>query len=157
MSLHLAIWAKQILDPSPAEMAIEVGLASIGKVYRAQHPVGGYFIDFAFPSYKIAVEIDDDSHLRPERKVRDRERDAWLRERGWVIIRLKDKRAVANPLEAKALVLEAMDGREENVFWWVELKEARKERKAKRSSRRRVKRPRASNFRGNRKVSHNGA
>lgn len=53
-----------------------------------QHPVGRYRLDFAVPKVKIAIEVDGPHHLRPDVAHRDALRDAWLRERGWVILRV---------------------------------------------------------------------
>jgi len=51
--------------------------------------MGGYFLDFYFPEFKVNLEIDGAQHEREERKVSDSHRDSLLRERGINIIRIK--------------------------------------------------------------------
>lgn len=47
-----------------------------------------YLIDFAFPTQKLAIEIDGSSHLRL--KKHDEERDAFVTSLGWTIIRISN-------------------------------------------------------------------
>jgi hypothetical protein len=46
-----------------------------------------YRLDLAYPHARIAVEYDgEEFHSRPEDRLADEERRAWLREHGWVVI-----------------------------------------------------------------------
>jgi len=46
-----------------------------------------YRLDFAHPTAKVNIELDGPYHYSlPEE---DRERDIWLRERGWKVIRIR--------------------------------------------------------------------
>ncbi|WFE44156.1 DUF559 domain-containing protein [Verrucosispora sp. WMMD1129] len=56
-----------------------------------QHCVGRYRLDFAWPDLMIALEVDGWHHLAPERAAKDAERDAWLRDQGWLIFRVDDR------------------------------------------------------------------
>lgn len=49
------------------------------------HP---YFIDFALPEYKIAIEIDGQQHNLPERKASDIKKDKKLIRYGWTVYRI---------------------------------------------------------------------
>jgi len=51
-----------------------------------EYQVGNYFIDIAFPNKKIAVEIDGIYH-DDERRKKDNERDHWLQNQGWIVLR----------------------------------------------------------------------
>ena len=51
-------------------------------MFRRQHPVGPYVIDFYCAAARLAVEIDGWGHALGDGPERDERRDAWLRERG---------------------------------------------------------------------------
>lgn len=53
-----------------------------------QHPVGPYTLDFAWPKLKIALEADGSVHRFVKNAIHDRERDPWLRDRGWLVFRV---------------------------------------------------------------------
>jgi very-short-patch-repair endonuclease len=55
-----------------------------------QYKAGRYRLDFAWPSVRMAIEADGWWHRSPEGAAKDRERDCWLRSRGWVIFRVDD-------------------------------------------------------------------
>jgi very-short-patch-repair endonuclease len=55
----------------------------LGVRFRRQVPVGPYIVDFACLPLRLIVEVDG-SHHRGED---DRRRDAWLRYRGFTILR----------------------------------------------------------------------
>ena len=46
-----------------------------------------YTYDFAFPEFKIDVEIDGSTHGLPHVKKIDQKRDEWSRSQGWKVIR----------------------------------------------------------------------
>jgi len=53
-----------------------------GLLFRRQHPIGAYVLDFYCPAARLAVEVDGFSHDAPERFEHDRRRDAELAEYG---------------------------------------------------------------------------
>lgn len=55
-----------------------------------EYSIFPYFIDFAFPDQKLAVEIDGSQHLLPERKQKDIEKDKLLISQGWKVIRITE-------------------------------------------------------------------
>ena len=57
-------------------------------VFRRQHPVGPYVLDFYCAKALLAVEIDGMSHDTADRPERDARKDAWLRERGIAVMRV---------------------------------------------------------------------
>ena len=58
-------------------------------------PGGGHYrLDFAYPSIKLAIEIDGPHHGLPEVAARDRQRDRRLQALGWVVLRF-DEQVVA--------------------------------------------------------------
>jgi very-short-patch-repair endonuclease len=57
-------------------------------VFRRQHPIGPYVIDFYCAKARLAIEIDGVSHDMGDRPQRDERRDAWLKERGVTVVRI---------------------------------------------------------------------
>lgn len=51
-----------------------------------------YKIDVAFPVIRLAVECDGNSHNALARQFQDRKKEAKLRELGWLVLRLSNKR-----------------------------------------------------------------
>jgi len=60
----------------------------MGLGFRRQVPIGPYIVDFACPSQGLILEVDGSQHAEPETSERDAGRDAFLRARGWIILRL---------------------------------------------------------------------
>ncbi len=57
--------------------------------YEREFNDGKWFIDFAFLSKRIAIEIDGKQHDLPERKLKDDEKDIYLESKGWKVFRIK--------------------------------------------------------------------
>jgi very-short-patch-repair endonuclease len=57
--------------------------------YKREYRVGKWFIDFAFIDKKIALEIDGSQHESNERKIKDSEKDEFLKKEGWKVFRIK--------------------------------------------------------------------
>lgn len=56
-----------------------------------EYSVFPYFIDFAFPDIKLAIEIDGSQHLQEDRRQKDIEKDNLLKSQDWSIIRFSEK------------------------------------------------------------------
>jgi very-short-patch-repair endonuclease len=59
--------------------------------FRRQHPIGPYIADFACASAWLVVEVDGDTHGSPDEIAYDRRRDAFLKERGWRVLRVTNR------------------------------------------------------------------
>ncbi len=57
-------------------------------VFRRQHPIGPYVLDFYCAKANLAVEIDGISHDLGDRPQRDVRRDAWLTKHGVTVMRI---------------------------------------------------------------------
>jgi very-short-patch-repair endonuclease len=57
-------------------------------VFRRQHPIGRYVLDFFCAQARLAVEIDGIGHDLGDRPQRDAARDAWLWTRGLTVMRI---------------------------------------------------------------------
>lgn len=57
-------------------------------VFRRQHPIGSYILDFYCPAAKLAVEVDGAGHGDEAQILHDQRRDAWLARQGIVVSRI---------------------------------------------------------------------
>jgi len=57
-------------------------------VFRRQHPLGPYVLDFYCAQAKLAIEIDGIGHGMGNRPDRDQRRDAWLNKQGIAVMRI---------------------------------------------------------------------
>ena len=62
----------------------------IGAKFRRQVPIGCYIADFVCIAARMIVELDGPSHDEPEQHRHDVRRDAWLRARGWRVLRFSN-------------------------------------------------------------------
>src|SRR3990167_3802846 len=59
-----------------------------GFKFRRQHSIGCYIVDFVCLDQKLIVELDGKSHRELFGKARDGERDAYLKNQGYRILRV---------------------------------------------------------------------
>jgi very-short-patch-repair endonuclease len=64
--------------------------------FRRQHPIGPYIADFACVAGRLVVEVDGGTHGTDEEKEHDRQRDEYLRGRGWRVIRFYNEDVFAD-------------------------------------------------------------
>jgi very-short-patch-repair endonuclease len=57
-------------------------------VFRRQHPIGPYVLDFYCAKARLAIELDGASHDMGDRPQRDMRRTAWLKARGITVMRI---------------------------------------------------------------------
>jgi very-short-patch-repair endonuclease len=57
-------------------------------VFRRQHPLGPYVLDFYCPKANLAIEIDGISHDMGDQPQHDERRDAWLKKHGVTVMRI---------------------------------------------------------------------
>ncbi len=57
-------------------------------IFRRQHPIGPYVIDFYCAKARLAVEVDGIGHDMGDRPQRDLRRDAWLAAQGVTVMRI---------------------------------------------------------------------
>ena len=58
------------------------------RYFDQQFRVGRYRLDFAWAHLAIALEVDGPHHHRPDIAHKDALRDAWLRDQGWIVLRI---------------------------------------------------------------------
>jgi very-short-patch-repair endonuclease len=103
--------AKTLFDPrnkceSYIERRLYDALTSRGYSVTTQVVCGKYRIDLVLMGPRIAIECDGkDYHSSPEQKAHDRRKNAYLRRKGWKVIRFsgrqinKDLRKVLQRIE----------------------------------------------------------
>lgn len=99
---------RKLYKGTPSEHALEPAIASLGIPYRWQMPVGHYYLDFALPTLKVAIEVDGESHKRKEVIANDKERTEYLVRNGWTVVRCLNEEATSDPYgTVNRLMLEA--------------------------------------------------
>ena len=82
----------QCYGESKLEKRFKEFLSKQNNTFESQYQIGSYFADIAFLKQKLVVEIDGDYwHNLPEHKLRDKERDKFMKNEGWTILRVKEK------------------------------------------------------------------
>ncbi len=74
-----------------------------GWIHQMQFSI--YQLDFAFPEYKLCVEIDGSTHQQDKVKVIDNRRDKYLKEHGWNTIRISAKQIKNNVYDCINIIL----------------------------------------------------
>jgi very-short-patch-repair endonuclease len=70
--------------------------------FRNQHAIGNYIVDFCAPRRKLIIELDGSQHL--EQEEYDDERSAFLRSKGYRILRFWNN-AVMNDTDSVLTVI----------------------------------------------------
>lgn len=72
---------------SPIEVELYDAMRIEGLSPNPQFRIEAYYVDFAFPDIKLAIEADGAAYHSADRKERDRRRDGFLWGRGWTVKR----------------------------------------------------------------------
>lgn len=97
--------------------------------FEKQYPVGcAFVVDIAFPKVRLAIEIDGKSHNSRKQKNKDLKRDLFLRENGWIVLRIKDeefydRRLSFNKYLIKYIVDERVEQLKTGVLQEIEIPE----------------------------------
>ena len=68
----------------------------LGQLFRRQHPMGIYIVDFYCHQSKLIIEIDGDYHNRSSQIEQDYWRDETLKNSGFKILRFTDQEVLMN-------------------------------------------------------------
>jgi very-short-patch-repair endonuclease len=77
----------------------------LGLKFRRQHPVGPYVVDFCCLQKQLVVEVDGMAHDMGDNPVRDEERERFLRENGFRVLRVSAQRVLADAAGTAAAIL----------------------------------------------------
>ena len=78
----------------------------LGVKFRNHHPIGNLVVDFYCANRRLVFEIDGISHDMGNNPQRDSRRDAWLRSKGFEVLRIPATDVLRDPAEvAESLAL----------------------------------------------------
>jgi len=80
--------------------------------FRRQATIGPFFADFACHERRLVIEVDGAQHNQPENVARDAERSAYLRARGYRILRFWNNDVLTNINGVMEAALTAMQQNE---------------------------------------------
>ncbi|MCA2721316.1 MAG: DUF559 domain-containing protein [Microcystis sp. M176S2] len=107
--------------PAEAKLWQEIKGNQLGVKFRRQHPIGRYITDFYAREKGCIVEVDGDSHYRPDATVYDQERDTYLNSLGLNILRFNNQEIYHNltgVLETIKAPLAAVEPSEDHYKEW---------------------------------------
>jgi len=103
-------------NQTPAETAFWY-LVRAGRFYklkfRRQHTLGKYTVDFYCPKFKLIIELDGSVHDNLGQSLYDDERDIFLKELGFQVIRFENDAVLKYPeavLNYLAIYLKLAEG-----------------------------------------------
>ena len=62
-----------------------------GRKFRRQHSIHNFIVDFYCASEKLIVELDGQVHMNPTAEEYDRQREAFLENLGFIVLRFENK------------------------------------------------------------------
>ncbi len=107
--------------PAEAKLWQEIKGNQLGVKFRRQHPIGRYITDFYAREKSCIVEVDGDSHYRPDAIVYDQERDTYLNSLGLTILRFNNQEIyhnLAGVLETIKATFAAVEPSEDHYKEW---------------------------------------
>lgn len=82
-------------------------LRAFGYPVRRQHPIGPYIADFAIQKAMLVIEIDGGVHSSAGARLRDVEREMYLKGLVWRVVRI-DAQVALSADHVMAIVTEAL-------------------------------------------------
>jgi very-short-patch-repair endonuclease len=67
-----------------------------GLKFRRQHPVASFVVDFYCAEHHLVIEVDGSVHDEPEQKIRDANKDEFLRMLGNTVLRTRNEDVLHN-------------------------------------------------------------
>jgi very-short-patch-repair endonuclease len=67
-----------------------------GVKFRRQEPIGDYIVDFVAFERRLVIEIDGGQHAGNEEKDKDKQRDEWLNNQGFRVLRFWNNEVLQN-------------------------------------------------------------
>ncbi len=75
--------------------------------FRRQHPIGAYIADFVCLEKKLIIELDGGQHTKQVEY--DENRSAWLKERGYRVLRYWNHDVLKTPEVVMENILEELE------------------------------------------------
>jgi len=118
---HGTIWM------SPIEHTLYEAMVADGLAPVPQLCVEGYYVDFAFPDVRLAVEADGAAYHAGERRQRDAKRDWVLRRAGWTVKRFRGTTIHQKAGNCAYVVRREVDGRRAEIALRIRQEELRRQ------------------------------
>ena len=86
-------------NTTPHERALWRALKELpidGTHFRRQAPIGPFVVDFFCPAKHLIIELDGGHHNDEETAKRDRERQLWLEQQGYRVVRFWNSEITEN-------------------------------------------------------------
>ncbi len=80
-----------------------------GQKFRREYPISPYTLDFCCPALKLVVEIDGDGHLTEQGRRHDEQRDRFLAEQGYQVLRVLGYDVIRDAASVRSRIEEAID------------------------------------------------
>ena len=106
--------------PTFAEKQLWKSLRQLdGFHFRRQAPMGDFIVDFVCHRSRLVVEVDGGIHEVDAVAIRDAEREGWLVNRGYEVIRLTNAEVLSNIDAAVRRVLAAATASTPHASAWA--------------------------------------
>jgi very-short-patch-repair endonuclease len=76
--------------------------------FRRQQPIDGYVADFCCFEKKLIIELDGAVHDTQDQKVYDQERDTFLKNQGFKVLRFTNSELENNPTDVLERILKSV-------------------------------------------------
>lgn len=113
-------------NPTEAEAAMWEMLRakSLDAMFRRQHIIGDYIVDFVCLDKQLVIELDGGYHNNPEQQEYDRQRTHYLQSKGFSVLRFTNEEVLCNTNETTTVVCNALkhlplEGGLEGGCWFV--------------------------------------
>jgi very-short-patch-repair endonuclease len=80
-----------------------------GKKFRREYPIPPYTVDFVCLSLKLIVEVDGKDHFTEAGMRADAQRDQFLRDQGFEVIRVDGYQVTQDPTSVRRFIEDAVD------------------------------------------------
>jgi very-short-patch-repair endonuclease len=98
-AIRRAVAKKLRANTTPHERIVWRALKELpveGTHFRRQAPIGPYVVDFFCPAKKLIIELDGGHHNEDAIAVCDSERQTWLEQQGYKVIRFWNSDVTGN-------------------------------------------------------------
>lgn len=68
----------------------------MGVVFKRQHIIGPYIADFCCLTERLVIEVDGGYHQLPDQQENDVQREEWLHEQGFTVLRFSNEEIYNN-------------------------------------------------------------
>ena len=93
----LARQLRRVMTPAERKLWWHLREAQfVGTHFRRQATIGRYFVDFCCHTTRLIVEVDGGDHAEPRRKKADLRRSAFLKARGYRVLRFWNNDVLTN-------------------------------------------------------------